>query len=237
MTEYRGSRPRDRWKRLSILVMGFGLLSLFAAGVLLVFTLTGSIGATGSTQIGTRAAFGESIQAALTPIATPTIPRPTPDVSAIGELIIPKFAVDAPVQIKGIDANNVMQSPDGPAQVAWYNFSSKPGYVGNAVFAGHVDYHNYGAAVFWHLKDLVVGDTIEVHLQDGTAYKYAVTGGQSVSSDPTAQELSTIVGQTPQEIITLITCGGTFNYSTHEYDHRTIVRAARVLEPARARAQ
>ena len=39
-----------------------------------------------------------------------------------------------------------------------------------------------------------------------------------------------IVGGSPEEIITLITCGGTFNSSVGEYDQRVIVQAARIYE-------
>jgi len=42
-----------------------------------------------------------------------------------------------------------------------------------------------------------------------------------------------IVGPTPNEVVTLITCEGTFNTRTREYDKRLIIRAERVRpEPA-----
>jgi LPXTG-site transpeptidase (sortase) family protein len=215
--------------------MGAGLLSLVAAGVLLVLTVTGNIGTKGYTGPGTTVDIG-NIKDALTPLPSPTIALPPGDDAPIAQLVIPKYEVDAPVQVKGVDANNVMQSPDGPTHVAWYDFSAKPGFGGNAVFSGHVDYINYGAAVFWHIKDLVPGDMIEVHLQDGTVYKYAVSAINYVSADPTEAELRDIVGPSKTDIVTLITCGGVFSQETHQYDHRTIVRATRVLEPASARA-
>jgi len=215
--------------------MAAGLLSLIAAGVLLTLTLTGSIGTKGYSGPGTVVDVG-NIGDALTPLPTPTQELPPPSDAPIMELVIPKYSVDAPVQVKGVDGNNVMQSPDGPTNVAWYDFSAKPGYGSNAVFSGHVDYIHYGAAVFWHLKDLTTGDMIEVHLQDGTVYKYAVVTINSISSDPSEEELRDIVGPSKTDIVTLITCGGVFSQETHQYDHRTIVRAKRVLEPAAARA-
>jgi LPXTG-site transpeptidase (sortase) family protein len=130
-----------------------------------------------------------------------------------------------------------MQSPDGPTNVAWYSFSGKPGHGSNAVFSGHVDYIHYGAAVFWHLKDLVAGDQIQVDLDDGSVYTYAVVSINSISADPTEDELRDIVGASKTDIITLITCGGTFSQETHQYDHRTIVRAKRVLTPSTALAR
>ena len=68
-----------------------------------------------------------------------------------------------------------MQAPDNAYDVAWYNFSARPGFGGNVVFAGHVDYIRVGPAVFWNLKDLEPGDLIRVQLADGTEYKYAVS--------------------------------------------------------------
>lgn len=238
MTERTSFRPRDRWQRLSIAVLGFGLASLAAAGVLMVLTLTGNIGDAGNSEPGTMVSFNESIDAALTPLATPTIPHPTPDPAAIAALVIPKFGVEAPIQVKGVDGNNAMQSPDGPTNVAWYDFTVAPGNIGNSVYSGHVDYINYGPAVFYNIKNLVAGDTIEVRLQSGTVYRYAVTGApQNFGANPTQEELVSIVGPSQNEIITLITCGGTFSAATGEYDQRIIVRAERVLEPASARAQ
>jgi LPXTG-site transpeptidase (sortase) family protein len=225
-----------RWKTLSIAVMAFGFLSLIAAGVLLVLTLTGSIGSKGYSGPETTIDIGD-ISDVLTPDATATPVYPTPSNAPVVRLVIPKYGVDAPIQVKGIDANNTMESPDGPVNVAWYEFTGKPGYGSNAVFSGHVDYIDYGPAVFYNIGSLAPGDTIDVRLDDGTVYTYAVATVNSVSANPTQEELADIVGPSPTDIITLITCGGTFNTSTHQYDSRTIVRATRVLQPARAQGQ
>mgnify|MGYP001798816167 CR=1 FL=1 len=42
--------------------------------------------------------------------------------------------------MKGITADNVMEAPNGPKDIAWYSFTTKPGLgTGNAAFSGHVD--------------------------------------------------------------------------------------------------
>ena len=69
-------------------------------------------------------------------------------------IVIPNAKVDAPLVTLGIDANGVMESTKNATDVAWYNFSARPGTAGNAVFSGHVDYHDVGEAVFWNLRDL-----------------------------------------------------------------------------------
>jgi LPXTG-site transpeptidase (sortase) family protein len=132
-----------------------------------------------------------------------------------------------------------MIAPDGPIDVAWYDFTSKPGFPpqqledgtfagGNAVFSGHVDYHDYGPAVFWNVGQLEQGDTIEVRLEDGTVYTYAVAEKEQIYADGAA--VGEIVGPSANEIITLITCGGTFDNVSGQYDQRVIVRAQRVSD-------
>jgi LPXTG-site transpeptidase (sortase) family protein len=136
---------------------------------------------------------------------------------------IPAIDVDAPISNKSMGADGVMQNPNGPEDVAWYDFSSRPGGGGNVVMAGHVDYHDYGAAVFARLRYLDPGDTIEIALQNGTRYAYRVTSVRTynVSALPT----SDIIGPTRGETLTLITCDGEWNSRAGGYNSRLVVRA------------
>jgi LPXTG-site transpeptidase (sortase) family protein len=217
-----------RMSQMAFTVMGAGVLSLVAAIVLFVLTLTGFLGDNGYSGPGTVTGFGGDYF--LTPQPTPTAVLPTPDGAAITTLAIPRFEINAPVVTRSVDAAGVMETPDGPTDTAWYDFSAKPGFGSNAVFSGHVDYINYGPAVFWHLKDLVSGDLVEVRLASGTVYQYKVV---SVESVPLATaDVGAIVGDSGRDIVTLITCGG--GWDGYEYDSRTIVRAERSYEPVPA---
>lgn len=223
--------PDERWNRLSIVIMVAGVTALLAAGILFVLAFTGVLGDKCCSEVGTATTFGKGLNPLLlTPAPSPTAPLPTPVDAPIARIAIPKFEIDAPVVVRGVDANRVMETPDGPTDVAWYDFSERPGYGSNAVFSGHVDWYTGVAGVFYHLKDLVEGDIIEVRLTEGTVYQYRVVTRQQVGAEPTEEELAQIVGRTPGEVVTLITCGGTFNQDTHQYDHRTIVRAERVYD-------
>ncbi len=162
------------------------------------------------------------------PASSPSAPLRA---SSIESLAIPKFGVRASIVVLGVDNDGVMETPAGPTNVAWYSFSAQPGYPadeegGNAVFSGHVDYYNYGPAVFWHVKDLSQGDIIELRHLDGTVYRYGVISRNqySAASAPIAE----IVGNTPTEVVTLITCGGIFDPSVGEYNDRIVVRAQRI---------
>ena len=77
-------------------------------------------------------------------------------------------------------------------------------------------------------SDLEQGDLIQVRLSDGMVYKYAVSSKLLYESDDAP--VQEIVGPTPKESVTLITCGGTFSSATHQYDKRLVVRAERIEE-------
>ena len=138
----------------------------------------------------------------------------------------PRIKLDAAVEVLGLTADGGMQDPRSPTAVAWYDFSGRPGSAGNVVLAGHVDYYNYGPAVFWRLRDLKLGDEIELALEDGSVLRYAVAS--LTYYDAASAPVDEIVGRTAHEQVTLITCGGSFNRSTLDYNQRLIVRAIRV---------
>jgi LPXTG-site transpeptidase (sortase) family protein len=175
------------------------------------------------------------------PIGTATTSAPTISASnsPVVRLIIEKIGVDAPVITLGVDENAIPEVPDNPNDVAWYNWSSLPGHGSNSVFAGHFDWTVNGQpviGVFYYIRDLEVGDIIEVKLEDGTDYKYSVVGNLAVpDNDPTAMDL---MAPTPTDMITLITCGGVWTPDPNnplggEYTHRQVVRGELIRsEPA-----
>jgi LPXTG-site transpeptidase (sortase) family protein len=154
------------------------------------------------------------------PAATPAGPR----------LVIPRLGVDAPTITLGVDATGTMLAPAAPMDVAWYSFSAQPGQSGNAVMAGHVDYLNYGPAVFWRLREARAGDEVQVVLNDGTIFNYTVSSVTSYDAD--TAPVAEIVGPTPGETLTLITCTGTFDRTTRQYENRLVVRATRLTAAA-----
>lgn len=140
-------------------------------------------------------------------------------------LRIPSIGVDAPFTVKVVGGDGQMPNPDGPEDVAWYDFSTWnglggiPGGGGNVILAGHVDYINYGPAVFWRIRELEVGDRIQIVLDDGTVAEYAVEFNKVVPA--TASNWSEIVAATTDESVTLITCIGQF--TAGRYTDRQVV--------------
>jgi LPXTG-site transpeptidase (sortase) family protein len=150
----------------------------------------------------------------------------TPSDSPPLRIVIPHIGVDAPITTKDMDADGMMEPPDGPEDVAWYGFTARPGSGSNAVFSAHVDYRGYGPAVFADLKKLEKGDLVEVHTADGAVHRYEVTLNLSYPAETAPFE--DIVGPTSREVVTLITCAGTFDQAARRYSHRLVVRAERV---------
>lgn len=158
-----------------------------------------------------------------TAIQTPTPASPG---VPIARIVIPAIGVNAPVVVKSLDPSGVMQAPDTPSDVAWYDFTELPGGGGNIVLAGHVDFAGVGPAVFWDLWRLGEGDIVQLHLVDGSIALYRVISSEIV--EEATAPVDQIVGPTPGEVVTLITCAGNYNPATGRYDQRLIVRAERV---------
>ncbi|MGD0116037.1 MAG: class F sortase [Dehalococcoidia bacterium] len=211
----RTTRRLPRWSPL--LASG---IALVAAGVFVLLVVFAHV------DVPVAGNDSVSNDAGPTSSASPTL------VSQVDRLVIPAISVDAPVVAKAVDSDGVMPAPDGPQQVVYYDFSAlpglggSPGAGGNTVLAGHVDYHDYGPAVFAKLNDLKEGDRITVQLRDGTEYNYATQSNRLF--DPSDTSFNEIVSATPEESLTLITCAGTFDSSTHQYDERRIVWAVRI---------
>jgi LPXTG-site transpeptidase (sortase) family protein len=157
--------------------------------------------------------------AAVVPSAIPQTSR------AATRLVVPRLKIDAPTITLGVDAKGAMQTPAGPTDVAWYRFSSQPNGGGNVVMSGHVDFANHGPAVFARLKEIETGDVVQVLLEDDTVATYKVT--TIAHYQAVGAPVQEIIGRTPTEVITLITCEGVFNSLTRQYDKRLVVRAVR----------
>ncbi len=213
--------------KLSLALIAVGTSLIVAAIVVMTLVATGKIGGSdGYSSLETVVGFGQFSTPTPGPAPTPSSQFPPGSDAPITRILVDKAKIDAPIVEKGVDEQGVMQAPDNATDVAWYNFSAHPGSGSNAVFAAHVDYIRVGPAVFWNLKDLEPGDLIRVQLADGTQYTYAVELKQQF--DAATAPVNDIVGPTAEEIVTLITCGGTFDSSTHQYDKRLVVRAKRI---------
>jgi LPXTG-site transpeptidase (sortase) family protein len=238
--------------QLSLPLIG-GIAAVIVVGVILVVIAVGGGGGEGSSSDGDSAdADHGGLQTDQpTPEATIDLARPTTtaevghldSVAAQDRFVIQKFNVSAPLTYRKVPPTGVMPNPDGPDDVAYYDFSGfdslggAPGRGGNAIFAGHVDSGQKACkngtvpppcqAVLWDLNDLALGDEIELHV-GGEVFKYKVTSNQPISASLNDGTWDRIVTSTAKESITIITCGGDFNRETREYTNRQVVTAERI---------
>lgn len=174
------------------------------------------------------------------PIPPTATPRPTPGPSAaagarppaavppatIGlpvRLLIPTLDIDAAIERVSTDTEGNMATPSDPWNTAWFAPGNRPGQPGNAAIAGHVDYRNVGPVVFWDLRTLAPGAEILVVTEDGLTLRFVVH--DSAYFRPESAPLARIFGPSADVNLNVITCGGTFNPATRQYDQRLVVFA------------
>ena len=198
---------------------GTGCLALVAAAALGFFLFSG-----GGSEEEPPVVQATSTEA---PTSAPT--NAAPPLAGSYRMIIDKIGVDAPVATYTLDEQNVPIVPTGADAaeiVAWYDFSAQPGTGGNSVFAGHVTW--FGEAVFLKLDTVQAGDTIRLRDDKGAEVEYRVTANQTLApDDPEAIET---MYPTDKDMVTIITCGGTFfdtgdPIAGGDYTHRIVIKA------------
>lgn len=231
-----------------------GIAAVVVVGIILVVVALGSGDGGESTAARPTAQSGGLQTSRPTPRATIDLSRPTAspaghwtEVGADFRFVVTKLGIEAPLTYRKVPPSGVMPNPEGPDDVAYYDFSDfehyggAPGLGGNSIFAGHVDSGSKACqngtipppceAVLWDLNLLEPGDIIEIQA-NGDVYKYEVMTNQPVSASLNDGTWDQIVSSTEEETLTIITCGGDFNRETHEYNNRQVVTATRVTTTA-----
>ena len=214
-------------------------------GLVLVITLTlGACGSAASGGTGNAATGGTSASGdtAAAPAATTTTTEAYTshgaghDHSGVSIPDYPTGIVPATVRIPAIevDAGTVSldltgEEPEVPADfglTGWYEQTRRPGEIGPAVIAGHIDSVD-GPAVFARLDELAVGDEIEVLDASGESRTFEVTGNGRYPKDALPDEVFGFDQAVPE--LRLITCGGSFDRSSGHYRDNFVVYAQAIV--------
>lgn len=188
-------------------------------------------------------AVGVLAASAVALLAGCTAPAPVPDVAPVttvatapttgGDAVtasppvrirLATLGVDVPVVQVGVDAQGGMEVPEDVRTVGWYRFGAAPGAAtGSAVLSGHVDDRIQGPGAFFDLADLAVGDDVQVRLADGTALDYRVSDVERI--DKSVLPVDRLFDRDGRPVLTLVTCGGSFDRATRNYRQNVVVTA------------
>jgi hypothetical protein len=131
--------------------------------------------------------------------------------------------ISGPVVAAGVDqATGELAVPADAAVVAWYEYGPSPGEVGSAVLAAHVDWHGV-PGIFFRLRELQAGDPVTVTMSDGTVRGFHIVDSRLV--DKPELPRTEVFARTGAPTLTLVTCGGEFDSSTHHYLSNVVVTA------------
>jgi len=211
-------------RRLAALALGAGLVAV-------------AVGSTGLAASALSPQHAVQLPARPSPIPAPSEPTVLPASQSASQsaalsaarpvarpvwLSIPAIGVRTSLVHLGLQANGTLQVPSSTAVAGWYTGSPRPGAVGSAVIAGHVDSYT-GPGIFFWLRNLRPGDRVYVGRADGTMAVFTVTAVKKFAKDlfPTAA----VYGPVPDPELRLITCGGVFDRSLGSYLSNVVVFA------------
>ena len=148
-------------------------------------------------------------------------------VAAPVALIIPAIGVRTRLIRLGRTAAGTLQVPTTTAVAGWFTGSPRPGQIGAAVIAGHVDSY-LGPGVFFRLRLLRRHEAIYVRTAAGTLVRFRVTAVRLYSKRrfPAAA----VYGPVPGAQLRLVTCGGTFDPASGHYLSNVVVFATAARE-------
>ena len=209
--------------------MWAGHARLLSAAMLGAGLVAAAAGAAGLVVAHASSAPSVRLAARPSPVAIPSgraiLPVSLPAVQQTPKpvwLTIPAIGVKAPIVNLGLNRNGTLQVPTSTTVVGWYTNSPRPGAIGSAIIAGHVDSRS-GPGVFFWLRTVRPGELIYIRRTDGTLAVFTVTSVQMYAKAqfPTA----TVYGPVPDAELRLITCGGTFDYARGSYLSNVVVYA------------
>lgn len=135
-------------------------------------------------------------------------------------LLIPKLGINTNIEPVGLDEQQRMEVPQSWNNVGWYKYGARPGDNGTAVIDGHLDSPT-GAAIFWNLNQLKIGDHVTVIDQQQQTHLFIVT--RKVLYSDSNFPLQTVFAATTTPTLNLITCGGIFNRQAQNYTDRLVI--------------
>lgn len=137
-------------------------------------------------------------------------------------LDIPSLSISSEIAGVSIDQNREMEVPDDFNTVGWYRHGPSPGQDGSSVIAGHLDDQS-GRSVFYDLQHIELDATITVGFDDGSRQEFRVTNKESYDAKNLPSDR--LFRRDGVPVLSLITCGGTWDSSLGRYSETVVVSA------------
>jgi len=127
----------------------------------------------------------------------------------------------------GISATGTLEPPSDISTAGWWVSGPRPGAPGRAIITGHID-STAGLGAFAALDRLHTRDTLALTEAAGRVLHFRVTARQQI--EKTHLDPRLLQNTTNASDLLLVTCTGTFDYSTHSYESNLLITAVPVRQ-------
>lgn len=156
------------------------------------------------------------------PISVKEIPKQG-TIGSPRKIAIPIIGVEAAIQEVGLTLNGEMGTPSNFKNAGWFKLGVKPGEIGNAVIAGHLDTATDNGGIFWSLNKVKIGDYIYVTDEFGKKMRFRTERSEVYRVEKAPME--EIFGSKSIARLNLITCNGAWDNGKRSYNKRLVVYA------------
>ncbi len=158
---------------------------------------------------------------AKTPSPVPAAKPVVESATSPARLRIPGIGVDAVIESVGLTTEGAMDVPQKPMNAGWYSLGPRPGEVGSAVIAGHVDWWGGANGVFKKLRTVTPGSRLSVVSETGKETFFVVR--EIRTYDAAADATGIFFSPDGKVHLNLITCEGEWDTRTKQYGERLVV--------------
>jgi sortase (surface protein transpeptidase) len=156
-------------------------------------------------------------------LQTPASESPAAQPAAVPvEVSIARLNISSSLQALGLEKDGSLQSPSEWGRAGWYAGGVRPGDVGPAVIAGHID-STAGPAVFYKLPSARIGDDVVVTDATGRSRHFTVNDIEQYPKQKFPS--SAVYGPAAVPTLRLVTCYGAFDAGRNSYVDNVVVSA------------
>ncbi len=138
-------------------------------------------------------------------------------------IILKSIEAEGYIQQVGRDQHGAVAAPSNVHVAGWFNASSLPGLSGVSLIDGHLR-GKYIDGIFRRLEQVQPKEVFEIEFGDRTVKQFEVVSVDTYTAALAAEEQFRKLDGINEQL-TLITCGGTYDRATKQYQDRTIVRS------------